>query len=377
MTAIVSCDSIPRAELIECGGVMRALWFGLAAASLWSASVTAATPVESKPGKPWKHKATGTAFPPALAGLPRTGVAYFTSPDVDVSANYQNADGSEIVTLYVYRDVSGSVPVWFDRSRFYILNLPDKFGTATSTGVRPFTPRGQKVASGLVDSFMVTKGPKTTGLMIFPFNGFYVKLRASSETRDIPALEALMMEAASAIDWSSKTLVAAAQPMADCPLSLAIRPAAKRAEGDDMSSILSALLGGAAAQVVAKKSKDEEPAPAPNYCREPGSASSTSTLYRANGDTDRYMLAMGDGGTAIYAGRNDLLALVEEANSKEDAKTPAKYTVTYSQLDRTGTYGDFEGLPLPEQALEEVQSGSPSSVATTWGKKRDISIGSR
>jgi hypothetical protein len=89
------------------------------------------------------------------------------------------------------------------------------------------------------------------------------------------------------------------------------------------------------------------------------------------------MLAMGDGGTAIYAGRNDLLALVEEANSKEGTKTSAKYTVTYSEFDRTGTYGDFEGLPLPEQALEEVQSGSPASVATTWGKNRDISIGTR
>ena len=257
------------------------------------------------------------------------------------------------------------------------LNLPDKFGTATSTGVRPITPRGQKVASGLIDSFTVTKGPKTTGLIVFPFNGFYVKIRASSGTRDIPALETLMMEAVNSIDWSSKTLVTAAEPMADCPQPLATRPAAKRVEGDDMSGIMSALLGGAAAQVVANKSKDAKPAPAPNYCREPGSANSGSTLYRANGDPDRYMLAMGDGGTAIYAGRNDLLALVEGSNAKEGAKTSAKYTLTYSQLDRTGTYGDFEGLPLPEQAIEEVRNGSPSSVATTWGKKRDISIGIR
>ena len=213
--------------------------------------------------------------------------------------------------------------------------------------------------------------------MIFPFNGFYVKMRVSSEMRDVPALETLMMEAANAIDWSSTTSVAAAQPMADCSQSLADRPAAKRVEGDDMSGMLSALLGGAAAQVVAKKSKVAEPVPAPNYCREPGSAGPTSTLYRPNGDPDRYMLALGDGGMGIYAGRNDLLALVEEANAKGGTKTSAKYTVTYAQLDRTGTYGDLEGLPLPEQALAEVQNGSPASVATTWGKKREISIGKR
>jgi hypothetical protein len=151
---------------------MRVFWLGLAAVGICIAPVSAATPIESKPGKPWKHKATGAALPDILAGLPRTNMVYFTSPEVDVAADYQNADGTEAVTLYVYRDVSGSVPVWFDRSRFYIMNLPDKFGTATSTGVRPFTPRGQKVASGLIDSFSVTKGPKTTGLMIFPFNGF-------------------------------------------------------------------------------------------------------------------------------------------------------------------------------------------------------------
>ena len=187
---------------------MRVFLLGLAAVGICTAPVSAATPIESKPGKPWKHKATGAALPATLAGLPRTSMVYFTSPEVDVAADYQNADGTEAVTLYVYRDVSGSVPVWFDRSRFYIMNLPDKFGTVTSTGVRPFTPRGQKVASGLIDSFSVTKGPKTTGLMIFPFNGFYVKIRASSGTRDVPALEALMLEAANTIDWSSKALVA-------------------------------------------------------------------------------------------------------------------------------------------------------------------------
>ena len=356
---------------------MRALWFGLATVGLWSASVMAATAVDSKPGKPWKHKATGVAIPATLGGLPRTGVAYYSAPEVDVSANYQNADGTEIVTLYVYRDVSGSVPVWFDRSRFYVMNLPDKYGTATSSGVRAFTPRGQRVASGLMDSFSVTKGTKTTGLMILPFNGFYAKIRASSATRDIPALETLMTEAANAIDWSSKVAAPAAVAIADCPQALAARPAAKKSEGDDASRMMSALLGGAFAQVVANKSKEAKASPPSNYCREPGSANATSALYRANGEPDRYMLAMGDGGTAIYAGRNDLLNEVEAANAQQGSKPAAKYTVTYSQLDRTGTYSDFEGLPLPEQAIEEVQGGAPASVATTWGKEREISIGAQ
>ena len=114
MTDAAACDSIIPPN--PSGGcVMRAFLLGLAAVGICISPVSAATTIEAKPGKPWKHKATGAALPASLAGLPRTKVVYLTSPEVDVAANYENADGSEAVTIYIYRDVSGSVPVWFDK----------------------------------------------------------------------------------------------------------------------------------------------------------------------------------------------------------------------------------------------------------------------
>lgn len=347
------------------------LIFTLAAAVLWPAAAMA-TPgrVPTKPGAAWKHQATGIELPSTLAGLERKSVNYFSTPEVDISGEYWGADGNDVITVYLFRDVAGDVPVWFDRARFFILNLPDKYGQVSALGIRAFTPRGQSVASGLIESYSVGNGWRTSGLMILPLNGFYAKIRVSSKTRDGAALEALMLAAVNAFDWSTDSPAAAAVPVADCRSPLLPFQAAKRVRMNSEDRMVAALLGGTLVGGLVDEQGKKIVRPAPLFCREPGAASLSFGVYRPDERNDQYLLAVHDAGRAITAGRNELSELVGgelDAKSGRDAAL-SRYTVTFIELDKTQIFGDFETLPLPEQAVEEVEKTQPIAVAKTWGK---------
>ncbi len=351
---------------------MRHWWIGLAAAALMASPAAAATEIPAKPGKDWKHKPTGLAFPDTLAGLKRRQVVYFSAPEVDVGADYWSADGNDTVTIYIYRNVTGNVPLWFDRSRHFITNLRDKYGVAQPTGVRPFTPRGQSAATGLMESYSIEKAGRSSALAVLPFSGFYAKVRATSKTRDNAGLEALLMEALNAFDWSSKPPHPAAVPVADCAAPLAKREPAKPLEASGEDRMMAGILGGLFSQVATQDlGKGAEARPPVTYCREPEQSSLDFSMYRADNATDHYLLAVLDGGRAITVGRNSLAELIngEVAESEGQAAGPPRYTVSMVQLDRIETYGDFTSLPLPQQAAEHVDKTRPVSVAGTWGKQ--------
>jgi hypothetical protein len=132
---------------------MRVLSLVLASVLATSGPASAATPIKLSPDKSWKHKATGIVFAPVVAGLQRQGVAWYSAPEVDVSGDYWSADGNDAVTIYLFRNVSGDVPVWFDRARTFITHLPDKYGTVAPTGIRHLVPRGQDTASALFETY--------------------------------------------------------------------------------------------------------------------------------------------------------------------------------------------------------------------------------
>ena len=352
------------------------LIFLLATALSVAVPAVAATEIKHDASKRWAHKPTGIVLPPTLAGLPRRSLAWFSAPEVDVSGDYWSADGNDTITVYLYRNVSGDVPMWADRARFYILNMPDKYGAVTPSGLRAFTPRGQSLPSGLMESYQLGKWGKSSALAVLPFNGFYAKFRVTSKTRDVAGVEALLWQAVNAFDWSSKSAQSAAIPIVDCASPLPARATAKLAEGQDR--MMAGILGGLLSQVAAGRSmKDTAPILPRNYCREPGPASVTYGIYRSNGDVEHYAMAIHDGGRAITVGRNGLSELIKSEIAEKDGKKDdqARYTVSFVHLDKVETFGDFGSLPLPDQALEQVEKSRPVSVAGTWGKKdKEVSI---
>src|SRR5690606_29234962 len=88
------------------------------------------------------------------------------------------------LTLYIFRDTNGSVPVWFAQAVRAITLRADL--KAPPYGVAPvaFTPPGQPAASGLKAVFapVDVEGIRSTGVALFAVDGWYVKLRANSAT---------------------------------------------------------------------------------------------------------------------------------------------------------------------------------------------------
>lgn len=331
------------------------------------APAAAAAPVEVKasPGKEWKHKPTNLKLPAAINGLNRTAVTAYVSSETDIGANYWSADGSDNVTIFLFRNVSGNVPLWFDRARSVIQLLPEKYPNPKSSGVRAFTPRGQSVASGLMEVFTTDQKYKATGLMVLPVNGFYAKIRATSARLDAAALELLMLAAANSVEWSSRTKEVAASAISDCPAPLPARTAAKIATVTEQDRMTMALLGGVLAQAASFK---EAPAQL-DYCREPGPSQIAYGVYRPANSTERYLMALLDSGRAIAVGNSGFSQILSELDK------PSRISVSHVEMERTATYGEFETLPLPEQVVEMIEKSSPVSVATTWGeKRRDITI---
>lgn len=341
----------------------------LLAAIVIASPVSAATDLKFDPNKRWEHKPTGIVLLPTLGAVKRNRLAWFSAPDVDVAGEYWSGDDNDTVTIYLYRNVSGDVPMWFDRARFYILNLPEKYGAVTPTGVRAFTPRGTTVTSGLMETYQLSKNGRSSALAVLPFNGFYAKFRATSKTRDLAGVEALLLEAVNTFDWSSKTKQRPAITIADCATPLAARGPAKQLEGEDR--MMAGLLGGLFAQVGKQVIKGKPLPPPPTYCREPGQSSLSYGLYRADSDVEHFTLAVHDGGRAINVGRNGLTELVKREIAESDGKKDdqPRYTVNFVQLDKVETYSDFASLPLPGQAVEQVEKTRPVSTAGTWGKE--------
>lgn len=174
-----------------------------------------------------------------------------------------------------------------------------------------------------------------------------------------------MLASANAMNWTSRKRELAAAPLSDCPAELPSRPTAKLAVVSDQDRMMAALLGGVVAQTAAAKKAETVSV---SYCREPGLSQIAYGLYRPDGSAERYILAITDAGQAVVVGHSDIAQILSEM------KSAPRISVSYVQLEQTITYADFQTLPLPGQVVELVSKSAPLSVASTWGKSRNLTI---
>lgn len=339
------------------------LFAGAAAVALLSVAPASAQPAPLKidANKSWKHKPTSVQMPVSLAGLTRSEIAEYTGNGAELAAQYQDSANTARVTIFLYRNVSGSVPLWFDRARTMIRES-GRYGKVESGGITSITPNGYTNAGGLIESFATTGQFRSTALAIFPVKDFYAKIRASSTSLDRDKMAALMAQVLAEFDGPKDRESPAATPIADCPSALPAREPAKLVKASEEDRMMAALLGGIVGQVAAKKEDKKDKGPPLVFCREPAAARLEYGVYRQIGSENRYMLATYDNGRAIFVGPDELGALVAEE------KKPPRYGVTFYAMDRIDTFPQFETLPTPEQAYELVNKGQPISSSGTWGK---------
>ncbi len=172
--------------------------------------------------QPYAMRHSKLTVPPVLDGMRRVAERQLGDGEVDVYAIYQNA--TDAITVDAYRNVVGSVPLWFDRACAAIEERINVYGTVTAAGPpAAFTPPGQDVVSGLVGAWTITKSPyRGTALALLPMSGWLVKVRYSSTTLDGPAVAARIPAVLAALSWPNDIAKeAVAAPVASCAPPLA------------------------------------------------------------------------------------------------------------------------------------------------------------
>lgn|GEM_PF-455504 len=325
--------------------------------------------LEVKADAAFRHAHTRIELPPRVDGIARSRVAELEPDQLDTIADYSAPDLSSAYTFYIYRNVAGALPVWFDRAAWMIEHR-DALGTATRHGTTAaFVPPGRSEAAGLLATYDLSgKDFRSTGVALVPFGEWYVKLRASSKTLPAPELEARMKAALAELRWpKSMPPAVPAAPVERCATALAVRDEAKLLDGGDKvgaSTIMNAILGVAVAEN-AKKKGAPAPVHIPVWCQDAAQALQAG-VYRADGATDSYLLALSDAGRAIWAGPDPGLSILAQIDDKAKADKPS-FLIELLLLSRTLTTRAYDRLPPPNQALAIVKAGHFASAAPTWG----------
>jgi hypothetical protein len=349
----------------------------IAAIALFAALPAAAQqppPLKLGANQPYHHKPSGLTVPTVLDGLQRTLASAYV-PDLDEALGFDNPANTETLSVYVFRNITGSVALWFDRIDWVASHRAVYGSLIPDHPPMPFAPSGHGDASGLIDVYAVGKGPyRSTGIAFMPVGpGWYVSLRYSSKTYDPATLEAHLRAIAAALGWPAKLAAQpAAVPIADCTTPLTLSGPAKAIDsGKALGSALlfGALLSSTDETEKRKMAKGSPPAPAVTWCRDIAASVGlgTSGVYRPTGTNDRYLLAYQDAGRGLMVEPDSLSLLL-------DKKVTPSWSITEFEMAAAKSYLPRDRLPSPDEARTIVAKEQYASKASTWGGQRNVQI---
>lgn len=309
------------------------------------------------PTAAWEHARTGMELPARVGGLVRDGIEDNTQDESDVYATYIDRDEQMIALVYIYRVGAGDVALWFDRALSTAVTPQAGVPAPVISG---FTRPGASLPSGLSTATADNVSRlRTTVVAIAPLApGWLVKIRLGSARLDPAALGERLAPFAAALHWPAEAAGArVAVPIEPCPTPLQLREARiVRPDGTDV--IMDSLIG------TIQPEPGQETGPPPVYCREPG-ATAEQGVYRPNGSTSSYLIAVSDNGMAIGVGDASGLDSLLGQNRRP------RFPVVLYDRNSVSTYASFNRLPLPGQAFALVRDGRPRS--TTSGNTTSIS----
>lgn len=333
-----------------------------------------ALPVEAGAG--WTHPHSGIQIPYKLAGLERTSATAFADDFLDVGLAFDLPNATEALSVYVFRNTNGDIPVWFAQAQYGVENRA-MFGTVQPVGDPiVFDPTGNGGSAGLKLVYRTSGATDyaSTGVVLFSVGEWFVKLRASSTTRSAPELEAWLDQAISELTLPPNAKLAkGVAPVADCPEMLRFDKKSKDAPQDMAATLFGGLLGA-----MSSEKQDEDPAegeradlPPVVWCRDVR-VSGTQVVYRPDQSRDSYLLAFGDNGNGVWISpESDLGALLGDRKDKNK-----RYSVTLKTAGMNSTYVAQDRLPSPERVIELVNGNRKTIAVPTWGDSKTIELSS-
>lgn len=352
---------------------MRALITAVAVHLAAPAAAQQPPPIKLGASEPYRHKPSGWKVPATLDGLQRTLAAAYV-PDLDEALGFDNPSNTETLSIYVFRNVTGSVPLWFDRIE-RVASHRDVYGSLTPIHApAAFMPTNLGNASGLIGSYGVARGPyRSTAIAFMPLGSdWYVSLRYSSKTFDPATLEAHLRTVVASLEWPKLQPQPTAVAMEDCATRLALSGEAKPVSQSNAlgsSLLFGALLSSASVDEKRKMPKDSLTPPARPWCRDIAASVGVGDagVYRPVGTTDQYLIAYQDSGRGVMVQPDTLSQLLEKT-------AKPSWSITNFEIDAAGSYIPRDHLPPPEQTLMIVGKERYASKAATWGKNRTVQI---
>jgi|CXWL01.1.fsa_nt_gi hypothetical protein len=314
----------------------------------------------------WKHAGSGTVLRREIAGFARESLSDSGDRELDVSAQFRSQDQSTLATIYIFRPANNSAPIWFDRSRTMI-EQGDMFGMkGRSVDIRPsaLDAAASSTVSGLKIVYPVSAGNfRSTALALVPAGEWILAVRITSSTLDAPSLDAKLNAVVAGIGWAAN--------IAQAPASEPVQPCADPLKFGKAKllppSLGNALIDAVAGMATAKSDADNSPAkPAPLavYCKDPASTMNYG-IYRANAESDAYVMAAGDAGISVLVGPTISLG------------SGPRYSVVVQKLDSDLSYPSFSRLPSPDQVWHLINEARPLSSTTRNGNGTQIHLPSK
>jgi len=335
------------------------------------AGVSARESIELADGADWTHPHSGIVVPAKLGGYARSGATAFAKDDLDVALQFDSEDGVDALTFYVFRNTNGGVPVWFEQARWNIEDR-DLFGNVSlNQPPASFTPVNQTYASGLRAIYSADEDSpfRSTGIVLFSVDGWYVKVRASSRTRSAEELSLWIDQVLSEVSLPQSTALAA-ELVQDCSEPLKFRRQSKDAPKDGAAALMSSVLGMMAAE---KRANGELNVgnEAVQWCRD-STLGGAQIVYRANASKDSYLIAIGDNGNAVRVAPDTSAALL----NPESSKKRDRYGITLITAVQNTNYVAQDRLPSPERVVSIINDNRRVSSTPTWGDEKSIGISS-
>ena len=338
-----------------------------------SVSAAAQKKLEIDPQTQWEHPHSQIVVPTELAGLPRTDATEFAPDYLNVSFAYQRPDSPDYISLYIYRNTNGGVPVWFEQARRSIESRNVYANPTLHSDIAPYNWPTQPNWIGLRAFYDTPDSTQSasTGIALFSIDGWYVKIRATSNTRSAPDLSLLVDDALRGIVLPAAQIRQTAPvPVSQCAKELEFKKKAKDAKVDGGSALINALLGSVTLDETkesdAEMASGEDPV---TWCRD-SKLGGNQVVYRADGSENSFLIALGDSGMAVSVGPDLGAALLGPASGS----SKKKYSITVITDNRRINYVPQNRLPSYNRVMEIINADRVVSSSTTWGKDTSVTL---
>jgi hypothetical protein len=297
----------------------------------------------------WTHKSSSIALPEMIGGLPRQLALPLAASDPQAAISFGSTNGGETLSVDIFRNMSGDVPLWFSQAQRSVESRRDYDGAKLAVPPTPFGLPAIGDDTGLLAVYDRRPAGKrqSIGVALFSVGGWYVHLRAVSSKRAAADTAAWMQAAIADLKFSPTSPGKAIRPITACANPLA-HPAGSPEDVPAYGLV-----------TLTKREKAPESRITGSFWCLDSNLGDGRVVYRPTGTNDRYLLATDHLGAA--------LSVRGEAPT---GGTPSYYSIVSIEPRTIEVLAMLDRLPPPAYTLERKAKDRSLRSYGTWPSAR-------